>query len=135
MYGARVGFCKVQRIYYNLLSCMAHPWVMQSRNPYFWVPNTRFCFDKTLCLLLFQFKVQTSKKKSPFFLFLVWLCWYFSFSFFFLFFLNKKKVSDIGEIIESSDGPRHLFIILLKNFHLFKIAESVINFYLKKIFN
>ena len=127
MYGARVGFCKVQRIYYNLLSCMAHPWVMQSRNPYFWVPNTRFCFDKTLCLSLFQFKVQTSKKKSPFFLFLVWLCWYFSFSF-----LNKKKVSDIGEIIESSDGSRHLFIIPLKNFHLFKLVESVINFNLKK---
>ena len=36
------------------------------------------------------------------------------------------------EIIESSGGLRHLSIILLKNFNLFKIAESVINFYLKK---
>ena len=50
----------------------------------------------------------------------------------FFFFLNKKKVFDIGEIIESSDGSRHLFIIPLKNFHLFKIVESVINFNLKK---
>ena len=50
----------------------------------------------------------------------------------FFFFLNKKKVSDIEEIIESSDGSRHLFIIPLKNFHLFKIVESVINFNLKK---
>ena len=36
-----------------------------------------------------------------------------------------------GEIIESSSEPRHLFIIPLKNFHLFKIAESIINFCLK----
>ena len=40
--------------------------------------------------------------------------------------------SYVGEIIESSGGSRHLSIILLKNFHLFKIAESVINFCLKK---
>ena len=36
------------------------------------------------------------------------------------------------EIIESSSGPHHLFIILLKNFHMFKIVELVINFYFKK---
>ena len=29
-------------------------------------------------------------------------------------------------------GPRHLSTIPLKNFHLFKIADSVINFYFKK---
>ena len=39
-----------------------------------------------------------------------------------------------GEIIESSSGPRHLSTIPLKNFHLFKIAESLINFCLKKNF-
>ena len=39
-----------------------------------------------------------------------------------------------GEIIESSGRPRHLSIISLKNLHLFKIIESVINFYLKKNF-
>ena len=33
-----------------------------------------------------------------------------------------------GEIIGFSDGPRHLSKILLKNFHLFKIDELVINF-------
>ena len=41
----------------------------------------------------------------------------------------------LGEIIESSGGPRHLSTIPLKNFHLFKIAESVINFCLKKFSN
>ena len=41
-------------------------------------------------------------------------------------------LSNFGEIIESSGGPRHLSTILLKNFHLFKIAESVINFCFKK---
>ena len=40
--------------------------------------------------------------------------------------------SYVGEIIEFSGGPRHLSTIPLKNFHLFKIAESVINFCLKK---
>ena len=39
------------------------------------------------------------------------------------------------EIIKSSGGPRHLSTIPLKNFHLFKIAKSIINFYLKKISN
>ena len=33
------------------------------------------------------------------------------------------------EIIESSGGPHHLSTIPLKNFHLFKITELVINFY------
>ena len=42
---------------------------------------------------------------------------------------------ELGEIIEISGGPRHLSTIPLKNFHLFKIAESVINFCLKKISN
>ena len=37
----------------------------------------------------------------------------------------------IGKIIEFSGRPRHLSTILLKNFHLFKIAEPIINFYLK----
>ena len=35
----------------------------------------------------------------------------------------------IGEMIESSGGPCYLSTILLKNFHLFKIAESIIGFY------
>ena len=39
------------------------------------------------------------------------------------------------EIIESSGGPCHLSTIPLKNFHLFKITDSVINFYLKKFSN
>ena len=37
----------------------------------------------------------------------------------------------MGEIIQSSSGLRHLFIIPLKDFHLFKIAESIISFCLK----
>ena len=48
--------------------------------------------------------------------------------------LGEFKVED-GEIIESSGGPRHLFTISLKNFYLFKIAESVINFCLKNFSN
>ena len=35
------------------------------------------------------------------------------------------------EIIESYSGPHHLSTIPLKNFHLFKITESVFNFCLK----
>ena len=35
------------------------------------------------------------------------------------------------EIIKLSGTPRHLFIIPLKVFHLFKIAKLVINLYLK----
>ena len=46
-----------------------------------------------------------------------------------------EKVSRFGEIIESCGGPCHLSTISLKNFHLFKNAESVINFYLKKKIN
>ena len=45
------------------------------------------------------------------------------------------EVCILGEIIESSGGPRHLYTIPLKTFHLFRIAESVINLCLKKIFN
>ena len=44
-------------------------------------------------------------------------------------------VAKVGEIIEISSGPRHLSTILLKNFHLFKIAKSVINFRLKNFSN
>ena len=39
------------------------------------------------------------------------------------------------EIIEFSGALRHLSIISLKNFYLFKIIESVINFCLKKFSN
>ena len=42
------------------------------------------------------------------------------------------KLGGNGEIIESFSGPHHLSTILLKNFNLFKIVESVINFCLKK---
>ena len=45
------------------------------------------------------------------------------------------KLGGKGEIIKSSSGPCHLFTIPLKNFNLFKIAELVINFCLKKISN
>ena len=53
-----------------------------------------------------------------------------------LLFCSNSCLSDflpsfIREIIESSSGPRHLSTIPLKNFHLFKIAESVINLCLK----
>ena len=41
----------------------------------------------------------------------------------------------MGEIIEYSGRPRYLSTIPLKNFHLFKIAEPVINFCLKKFSN
>ena len=40
-----------------------------------------------------------------------------------------------GEIIEFSGVPRHLSTIPIKDFHLFKIAELVINFYLEKFSN
>ena len=53
----------------------------------------------------------------------------------FYFHTHKNPSSPIGEIIESSSWSRHLSIIPLKNFHLFKIAKSVINFCLKKISN
>ena len=48
---------------------------------------------------------------------------------------NKNLRLIFGEIIESSSRLRHLFTIPLKIFYLFKIAESVINFYLKKFSN
>ena len=38
-------------------------------------------------------------------------------------------------IIESFSGLRHLSTILLKDFNLFKIVESIINFCLKIFFN
>ena len=41
----------------------------------------------------------------------------------------------VGEIIPSSSGPRHSYTISLKDFHLFKIAELIISFCLKKICN
>ena len=40
-----------------------------------------------------------------------------------------------GKIKGSSRKSRHFSTISLKNFHLFKIAESVINFCLKKFSN
>ena len=46
-----------------------------------------------------------------------------------LFYLLRCR---LGEIIEFSGGPRHLSTISLKNFHLYKIAETVINFCFKK---
>ena len=49
--------------------------------------------------------------------------------------LQKRVHIQKREIIESSGGLRHLSTIPVKNFHLFKIAKSVINFYLKKISN
>ena len=45
------------------------------------------------------------------------------------------NASSIGEIIPSSGGPCHLSTIPLKDSHLFKIAESVISFCFKKIYN
>ena len=49
------------------------------------------------------------------------------------FFLKNNSIS--REIIESPGGPHHLSTIPLKNFHMFKIVESVINFSFKKISN
>ena len=45
------------------------------------------------------------------------------------------NASSIREIIPSSGRPCHLSIIPLKDSHLFKIAESVISFCFKKIYN
>ena len=46
------------------------------------------------------------------------------------------KLPKVEEIIEFSDGPRHLSTIpFINNFHLFKIAELVINFCLKNFSN
>lgn len=42
------------------------------------------------------------------------------------------KTLSSREIMKSFGRTCHLFIILLKNFHLFKIAKLIINFYLKK---
>ena len=39
------------------------------------------------------------------------------------------------EIIEYFGGPRYLFTVSLKNFHLFKIIDSIINFYLNFFLN
>ena len=41
----------------------------------------------------------------------------------------------MGEIIQYSDRSRHLLTIPLKDHHLFKIVESLINFRLKKFSN
>ena len=49
--------------------------------------------------------------------------------------LLRGQHPNIREIILYSGGPHHLSIISLKNFHLFKITESVINFYLKYFSN
>ena len=50
-------------------------------------------------------------------------------------FKELKRLSIVGEIIQFSSGSRYLSTIPLKNFHLFKIAKSVISFCLKKISN
>ena len=42
---------------------------------------------------------------------------------------------NLGEIIQSFSKPHHLSTIPLKDSHLFKITESVINFCFKKISN
>ena len=49
--------------------------------------------------------------------------------------MQRQTKANAGEIIESSGGLRHLFTIPLKNFHLFKITGSIINFCFKKISN
>ena len=46
---------------------------------------------------------------------------------------TSPKWEENGEIKQSSGRPRHLSTILLKNLYLFKIAESVIKFCLKKL--
>ena len=46
-----------------------------------------------------------------------------------------KTALNGGKIIQFSGRPRHLSTILLKNSYLFKIIESVINFYFKFFFN
>ena len=48
--------------------------------------------------------------------------------------LHPNQLLREEEIIQSSSGPRHLSTIPLKDSYLFKIVESVINFYLKKNF-
>ena len=42
--------------------------------------------------------------------------------------INYVEVAKQGEIIQSFGRPCHLSTILLKDSHLFKIAESVISF-------
>ena len=50
--------------------------------------------------------------------------------------LKKEQFDqDKRKTIEYFDGSCYLSTISLKNFHLFKIAELVINFCLKKISN
>ena len=52
--------------------------------------------------------------------------------------ITKKdhyNVRENGKIIKFSGGPHYLSTILLKYFYLFKIIESIINFYLKKFSN
>ena len=48
--------------------------------------------------------------------------------------LNRPN-SSFGEIIRFSDKLHYLFTILLKGSHLFKIAELIISFCLKKNYN
>ena len=97
-------------------------------------------------------EIQLSKEKTLFFLFIhcslphcVSLT-IFSYSLYFslLFCLLSvmqffktvlSSVSLVREIIKSSNRSRYLSTILLKNSHLFKIAESVISFYFEKISN
>ena len=49
--------------------------------------------------------------------------------------IGNKQVPLAREIIQSSNGPRYLSTIPLKDSHLFKIAELVISFWFKKFSN
>ena len=45
---------------------------------------------------------------------------------------GSHNLNLIHEILNSPHGgPRHLFVISVKDFHLFKIAKLVFSFYLK----
>ena len=46
--------------------------------------------------------------------------------------IGEAELQGDGTIsMATADGSRHLSIIPVKNFHLFKIVESVFSFYLK----
>ena len=49
--------------------------------------------------------------------------------------VHRPQSHLLEKLYSTSDVPRHLSIIPLKDFHLFKITESIINLYLKKIYN
>ena len=82
---------------------------------------------------LFLFQKKERRKKNYLSLLRLEMQTQISLFFFILvsFSIFNRNISDYGEIIESSGEPRHLSIIPLKKFYLFKIAELVINFCLK----